>query len=476
MLIRRFSLEGLGHLSALVADEAAGLAVVVDPRRDVDAYLAAAAELDVRISHVLETHLHNDYVSGGRELAAATGAEQVIGAGAELRHAVPRGPSRRGVGGRVAPVRRPRDAGPHARARRLRGGRHLPRRRADRDVHRRLAPRRRCRPDGPPRRGARPGVRPGDAPLAPRGDPPPRGLRWRLPDPRRGLALLDRDLGDARVDDRLRASARSAPRIAGSSTPSPGRSSPASRRSRATSPGCARPTRRVRGSSGRVPAARPMSPAAVRDAVDAAVRWSSMPAAPEAHVAAHLPGSLSIPVGSSFGTWLGWVVDRSRPSDRARPRASGRLGRRRPPGPSDRLRRRARRPSPGRGRARGPRRVCRSEAGGELDVHGLARAVVGRRPRRAARDRRPTAGRVRVRSRVPGALADRRRRAAGSLERPPARPADRHDLRQRLPGERRGVAAPGRRVRGRLPGSPAASRPGPPRAIRSSTARPATSR
>ena len=81
MEIRQFRIEGLGHLSALVADDVAGLAAVVDPRRDVDIYLNAARELDVRISHVVETHLHNDYVSGGRELAAATGARHVIGAG-----------------------------------------------------------------------------------------------------------------------------------------------------------------------------------------------------------------------------------------------------------------------------------------------------------------------------------------------------------------------------------------------------------
>lgn len=86
MLVRQFQVAGLGHLSTLVVDDAAGLAVVVDPRRDVDVYLDAAAELDVRISHVLETHLHNDYVSGGRELVAATGAIHAIGAGAQLGH------------------------------------------------------------------------------------------------------------------------------------------------------------------------------------------------------------------------------------------------------------------------------------------------------------------------------------------------------------------------------------------------------
>ena len=86
MLVRQFRIEGLGHLSTLIADDAAGVAAVVDPRRDVDVYLAAARDLDVRITHVVETHLHNDYVSGGRDLADLTGASHVIGAGARLAH------------------------------------------------------------------------------------------------------------------------------------------------------------------------------------------------------------------------------------------------------------------------------------------------------------------------------------------------------------------------------------------------------
>lgn len=87
MRLHQFAIEGLGHLSTLIADESAGVAAVVDPRRDVDVYLVAAREADLAITHVIETHLHNDYVSGGRELAALTGATHLIGAGAELRHA-----------------------------------------------------------------------------------------------------------------------------------------------------------------------------------------------------------------------------------------------------------------------------------------------------------------------------------------------------------------------------------------------------
>ena len=86
MLLRQFVIDGLGHLSTLIADESAGVAAIVDPRRDVDVYLDAARAADLRITHVVETHLHNDYVSGGRELASITGATHVIGAGADLAY------------------------------------------------------------------------------------------------------------------------------------------------------------------------------------------------------------------------------------------------------------------------------------------------------------------------------------------------------------------------------------------------------
>lgn len=75
MKIEQFFLEGLGHQSYFVAEEESGVAAIVDPRRDIDVYLEAARRAGIQISHVLETHVHNDYVSGGRELAARTGAK-----------------------------------------------------------------------------------------------------------------------------------------------------------------------------------------------------------------------------------------------------------------------------------------------------------------------------------------------------------------------------------------------------------------
>jgi glyoxylase-like metal-dependent hydrolase (beta-lactamase superfamily II) len=64
--------SSLGDRSYLASD--GEVAAVVDPQRDVDRVLALAGRLGVRITHVVETHLHNDYVSGGLELARLTGA------------------------------------------------------------------------------------------------------------------------------------------------------------------------------------------------------------------------------------------------------------------------------------------------------------------------------------------------------------------------------------------------------------------
>jgi hydroxyacylglutathione hydrolase len=75
MYLRQFFIEGLGHGSYLVGDDDSGEGAVVDPRRDVDVYVEAALEAGLTIRHVVETHTHNDYVSGARELATLAGAE-----------------------------------------------------------------------------------------------------------------------------------------------------------------------------------------------------------------------------------------------------------------------------------------------------------------------------------------------------------------------------------------------------------------
>lgn len=74
MIFRQIVHEDLGCASYLVGDEGAGVAAVVDPKLDVEEYLALARYMGVRIAHVLETHNHADHVSGHGRLAAATGA------------------------------------------------------------------------------------------------------------------------------------------------------------------------------------------------------------------------------------------------------------------------------------------------------------------------------------------------------------------------------------------------------------------
>jgi len=68
----------LGDRSYLVHD--GEVAFVIDPQRDIDRVLELADERGLRITHVFETHMHNDYVTGGRSLAAATGAAYLVNA------------------------------------------------------------------------------------------------------------------------------------------------------------------------------------------------------------------------------------------------------------------------------------------------------------------------------------------------------------------------------------------------------------
>jgi glyoxylase-like metal-dependent hydrolase (beta-lactamase superfamily II)/rhodanese-related sulfurtransferase len=86
MHFKQFYLGCLAHASYLIGSD--GEAAVVDPRRDVDEYLEEAREHGLAIRYVIETHLHADFVSGHRELAARTGAEIVFShrAGAAFAH------------------------------------------------------------------------------------------------------------------------------------------------------------------------------------------------------------------------------------------------------------------------------------------------------------------------------------------------------------------------------------------------------
>ena len=86
MYLQQFYLGCLSHASYLVGS--GGIAAVIDPQRDVGIYIEDAARHGFEIQHVIETHLHADFVSGHRELAALTGARIYLGAqaGAKFPH------------------------------------------------------------------------------------------------------------------------------------------------------------------------------------------------------------------------------------------------------------------------------------------------------------------------------------------------------------------------------------------------------
>ena len=80
MLLKRFFHEGLAQASYLVGCQQTGEALIVDPNRDLAQYIAAAKAAGLRITHVTETHIHADFLSGARELAATTGATLLLSA------------------------------------------------------------------------------------------------------------------------------------------------------------------------------------------------------------------------------------------------------------------------------------------------------------------------------------------------------------------------------------------------------------
>lgn len=101
MYFEQFYLTCLAHASYMFGSQ--GEAAVIDPQRDVDLYLEAAEEQGLKIRHIFETHLHADFVSGHKELAARTGATIYIG---EQAHAgFPHLPLRDGSEVKVGAVR-----------------------------------------------------------------------------------------------------------------------------------------------------------------------------------------------------------------------------------------------------------------------------------------------------------------------------------------------------------------------------------
>ncbi len=86
MVLKQYYLGCLAHASYLIADEASGVAAVVDPQRDVEQYIEDAGRLGCRIGHVFLTHFHADFVAGHLELREREGASIHLGARAEAEY------------------------------------------------------------------------------------------------------------------------------------------------------------------------------------------------------------------------------------------------------------------------------------------------------------------------------------------------------------------------------------------------------
>src|SRR6185369_10332620 len=86
MILHQFYLNCLAHASYVIGDEQTGAACVVDPQRDIDQYVAFAAEHKLRIEHVILTHLHADFIAGHLELRDRVGAKIYLGAAARAEY------------------------------------------------------------------------------------------------------------------------------------------------------------------------------------------------------------------------------------------------------------------------------------------------------------------------------------------------------------------------------------------------------
>src|SRR6266511_4550728 len=87
MILKQYYLNCLAHASYRIGDGATRTAAIVDPQRDIDRYLADAAEHGLEIRHVFLTHFHADFVAGHLELRDRTGARVYLGSKAKAEYA-----------------------------------------------------------------------------------------------------------------------------------------------------------------------------------------------------------------------------------------------------------------------------------------------------------------------------------------------------------------------------------------------------
>src|SRR5687768_4147289 len=78
MFVKRFFEPSIAQSSYLIGCARTGESIVIDANRDIEQYIEAADREGLRISHVTETHIHADYVSGSRELAHKSGARLLL--------------------------------------------------------------------------------------------------------------------------------------------------------------------------------------------------------------------------------------------------------------------------------------------------------------------------------------------------------------------------------------------------------------
>lgn len=78
MIIERVQTEGIAELSYLIGDDSKGTAAVIDPRTDVEVYVELARSRKLTVTHIFETHIHADLVSGARELQARVSKAEVF--------------------------------------------------------------------------------------------------------------------------------------------------------------------------------------------------------------------------------------------------------------------------------------------------------------------------------------------------------------------------------------------------------------
>ena len=84
MFVELVRIESLSNNSYVVGSEQSGRCIVIDPARDIDRYVQIAASHGTRIVYAFETHVHNDFVSGARELADQTGCQVAASASGGL--------------------------------------------------------------------------------------------------------------------------------------------------------------------------------------------------------------------------------------------------------------------------------------------------------------------------------------------------------------------------------------------------------